>query len=1707
MPANSNSALVIPIRIDFIYINSNSKTFAQARAKFEHLPYNNGKAIVNSENAYLSDSISSQPFQNNNLILKKGVHLHWALPDALTRSKTTVIDGKEHVKHIAIPDRWIVNKKKNNNVVNTWIVESTYLHPEGKDNKYHSISYPLHYEDVGQPYRYMGRSYKYGYIPKNPNAPEYLDHITAVGYGEPTFASFYPNCHSVLGFHDPSVKNENDLIDVEYEVLGWYGNPKADLLIKNNHDVIAEDYKKRALNFDGNGDYVELTNDKLPQNNQAFTIEVWIRTISDASSFIVTWGSEIANTRVGLIISKNGNLEFVGQSNSIAGSKIVNDGKWHHVALSYEKTEIKIYVDGQLDISQKIKPLNTKGQTLIIGKRFSPGPGLENTTFSLFYLGDISELRIWNVARTFDDINSYRNCEVDPNHENLVSYFQFNQGNVVEDNKYDDFLLDSCPNGHNGALINFDLKDTQSNWVDGPEILSKYRQAFAFLKKNFNLNMLPNDGTIALHDVGYTLCYGILKLDSNSETPAKRAVNSLSIGNSSTEALSALLEKKLNIPNAHIEKKLESIQLASKVTGSKLDAEERFNKAFHEKEFFGIDGGHIWKVLIKSNSTSPNQKKANVEEILLPVSTAHVVNELNKQQQLHDKYVDELISLRQELYTDWCKYQITAYHPDIETNLPDMDDARFFIEQVSFKVIEEKEKEIEESQKWIDQEKARLEHDILLFNTSFYFEKVALNADNNLDLDHSIPFRKRIADQYFTDSEYKDPELKIGVQKIPEDKLKAFILDLSTIPNTSIRAISMYVKVNDDSKDTGKLIQIKDTSTTPNPEIELNSIIGKNGIEKYWQKIVINGTQLDSNRKLSWEDIPKDKWLHLYLEGEADLSSSIKLSILEGLSGSIAGIRCFNNKLTSFEIFCDRNMLSLYKLTMKVVKGPRYWQPTDPVIILEGNDVEPSQRYGFDGELDCLLVKLKHADNEADISGHVYHPNVNTAETENIKTSYTKRVDNLIALFPTINQEFSKFTNSHISNLAFNHKPWHPLFMEWKVSLSPLRDDKGSDQYKYPSNFLTSAYYLGYDGVSLTHRNKNTGRGINIFTGSSILTPHAKKSLSIALISFLKGLKISDDDWKNYISNYTSAADIPANNIFNIPDDQEIMVVVNAEILKLKTNAIDIVSIALKALKTIDTSHYLSQSLGGFNAALMMLHQTYQLPIADPIGFEDDKIFAEKVRAYVKRESKFAALPLFDFDPLRTGSLKLLELNIIDSFGQIKPAYDNNSSANKLTYSRSMNQGELSPRIIQPARLAFRWLSAENDEVEMNEHAASSPICGWLLPNYIDNSIMVYDSDGNALGSIHGENEPWRSAPGNNYPLTINELPNQHLKTVVCHLLSIDDTDRFIELLEITLDKIDPESGDQHADIAMLWGRPIAIARASLSIEVKGELAVNQDWNTFNEYLVNLIDKRSVKPEEFKRSTLGWEDVNFYCRVGEPSHLNDGVVGYWIDNVPNHFHSTLSISEGIIDSEFTKGTKTLAYNELNPNIELKISDKPLNITMLLDPRGVAHAVVGVLPSKEISIPASQFKAALKNINISFFSRPILMPKGKIAIPLPSEQDYHWTWLAKEQEEWKEVSTKGITYKKIFTNTFINGADIWEELKIKGWINEIDTKKAEVVPISLRKTQDQRPLIISQHEKIQAILDIGHITHIHSEAHLHEESVIKEGWLKLSPNRK
>ena len=96
--------------------------------------------------------------------------------------------------------------------------------------------------------------------------------------------------------------------------------------------------------------------------------------------------------------------------------------QWYHIALVVDGSKTTAYVNGK-----KITEFNSPGslRTFYIGKSWSEGRGI---------VARFSELRLWNVARTAEQIkdNMY---EVNPTESGLYAYWKMNE---VKDNKIPD---------------------------------------------------------------------------------------------------------------------------------------------------------------------------------------------------------------------------------------------------------------------------------------------------------------------------------------------------------------------------------------------------------------------------------------------------------------------------------------------------------------------------------------------------------------------------------------------------------------------------------------------------------------------------------------------------------------------------------------------------------------------------------------------------------------------------------------------------------------------------------------------------------------------------------------------------------------------------------------------------------------------------------------------------------------------------------------------------------------------------------------------------------------------------------------------------------------------------------------------------------------------------------------------------------------------
>ena len=720
--------------------------------------------------------------------------------------------------------------------------------------------------------------------------------------------------------------------------------------------------------------------------------------------------------------------------------------------------------------------------------------------------------------------------------------------------------------------------------------------------------------------------------------------------------------------------------------------------------------------------------------------------------------------------------------------------------------------------------------------------------------------------------------------------------------------------------------------------------------------------------------------------------------------------------------------------SLRQISSPRYWQPKEPVLLMTGEAVKPTPRHGQDGRLredGCLKCQFFLVSNDVTTS-------INKDSLPTIRNKIDKIESNKIYEIESNIDEIEKSqTGENIAFSSWEQQPWHPFLLEWEVEIFPIRE--GSNHITHNSNydnkFITNNYILKENEADLSVQ---SGKGAivkaaNIYSGRSILTPHAGIKLKEQLKVYLG---------KQILPKYYEVKDIAKNqqgddylsNKDNLQSLKQWYEETSATQLDTAENrAKDPIYTAIRAYQNLLTLNCLSQSLGGFNEALLMHKQTMQLPIADPLAFADYQPFTKSVRDIVQQSIRSAPEPLNDFNPIRSGAMKILRLRLVDTFGQVKDL-----DVSSIITTEQMETPEspylvtLPPRLVQPARLNFRWLSASQGEQEMNSHPATTPICGWILPNNLDNSLAIYDNQGKALGSIN-QLAQWEPAPGSDPKIYPSDISNLYLRRVVNyfslakHEVDLsqrkqDSLQNFISALDSGLENIDPENFAQHQGLALLMGRPIAVVRASLNLELQGLPAINQDWDMFWHDL-----------RQNGRETDGFEQVKIPIRLGEYKQFNDGLIGYWMEDedvldkkdvLSDNFYASQSDSDTIGDSDTIKGHQIKFHPLDNPwHIDLALKDAPQMFTMLIDPRGKVHATCGILPTKTIDIPPDQYQQALEKIEITFLSTPILTDlialsdltslAKKINLSLPVEAGYEWSWLEQENGEWLATSADNI----------------------------------------------------------------------------------------------
>ena len=588
----------------------------------------------------------------------------------------------------------------------------------------------------------------------------------------------------------------------------------------------------------------------------------------------------------------------------------------------------------------------------------------------------------------------------------------------------------------------------------------------------------------------------------------------------------------------------------------------------------------------------------------------------------------------------------------------------------------------------------------------------------------------------------------------------------------------------------------------------------------------------------------------------------------------------------------DEILKSSKDLMLKPVPAPRYYQPAEPVVLLDCDELKYPSRYGGVGRsgnlLSCRLSDrtlksvnvhgkgidasqfrslalpepngLPHSDlcSSLLIEACLLNTQLAAALTGTGEADLRGALEKLLAGDAQSTYQVSGDVPSIVGMNWWQGNPWLPIFLHWKANIIPLLPTSQNNRLvNYAAEFFTDNFdidqdaggaiaYMPGDGPHSIVIDPETAKSDMHYDGETLLLPSSAENFKDQLNKYLH-----PESELNPQSDLDSQSD---------PTLQAI-------------------------LDHLNSSNILVQPLSGFNNALLMRSQSLQLNISVPSGSIPLKNLTRDIRSAVGDLNSTSPQNDSYFNPIRAGYLKNLELKVVDVFGQRRDI-----QLSWLTCAESMIAFDkdhklapsavyLEPRIAQPGRLLFRWISADSIECEeMNSHPVTSPICGWLLPNHIDGGFFIYNQQGRPMGTLYLNGDEsrveWQSAPGDDSIINkpVEEVLRYENPQLMKIAVALKGSSSFFKAFWTAVDSahgiINPQNLSSSSGLAVLVGRPIALVQAMLRMEVEGSPALNQSWDCFT-------------GNDHKDTDNNFTGVEFPVILGDQSQLDDGLVGYF----------------------------------------------------------------------------------------------------------------------------------------------------------------------------------------------------------------------------------
>ena len=573
--------------------------------------------------------------------------------------------------------------------------------------------------------------------------------------------------------------------------------------------------------------------------------------------------------------------------------------------------------------------------------------------------------------------------------------------------------------------------------------------------------------------------------------------------------------------------------------------------------------------------------------------------------------------------------------------------------------------------------------------------------------------------------------------------------------------------------------------------------------------------------------------------------------------------------------------------------------------------------------------------------------------------------------------------------VTYWRQPWVPIYLEWEVELAV--DDR-LDRWR-----------LGE--LDLEQAETAAGSSATTVAGRSLLTAGAAKALARAITDFLSDETHRDEEGTGLVTE--EEADV-------------------LRALGQRARFIDTMGSALASLREHLLGYDSNAGLSG--------------PDEDHVG----------------------PTPARDPRLVVGGSLRIKRLRVVDAFGRLldlpETVLTSLAVSDQLSLADQAGVALQAPRVNAPSRLLLRFVAPDNDAVEAlvdqeEPSRAISPVAGWLLPDHVDGALELFDAQGEPIGQLLHEDlgggvifegAPGRPGPAGAAPTVGQQAGDRHTAGFIVGLVRRDVEDRqltselrppesplaaLLRAIDTTLWTIDPFGliGLEH--VSILTGRPIAMVRARLELQVQSDV----------DGLVLDEPARQARQAAFDALT----GFAFTVRLGALSRLDDGLLGYFLDDDYSLFHP---VHPAVLSAALPGGPRqgflgphdeVAGFAQSLPGQAAPITHRYLagapeftvrpgqrrRLTLLMSPGGKVHLTSGINPRKHVALARSWIDEPLTRLVPSFRLGPVLVDPATVRLPKVAA-------LAKEQvftrrtgpETWRDDPIVAATQQALLPDT-------------------------------------------------------------------------------------